>query len=294
MKISETAVHLSQLAMVSDTPHLDREILLSYVLQKPRSFCIAHPEYECTPEEKFQYMAVLKRRLEYETIDTIVGEKEFFGISFVVNSSVLSPRGETEWIVEEALRLMVEYDFSTIIDVGTGSGCILLSLMSHIQKMNPRIFLNTVFIGSDISEKALEVAQKNANILHLQKNVTFVHTDLLQKISLQNPVKTLILANLPYIPKSDVLPREVLQNDPHLALFSNKNGTGHYQRLFEQIPPNIGGFLWEFHPPQKAVLQTLVHKKFFKHDIRFYADIHEHVRFGKILLSSLKKEIIEI
>ncbi|MEI7510944.1 MAG: HemK/PrmC family methyltransferase [Candidatus Peregrinibacteria bacterium] len=291
MKISDTFPDVIALSSMSSSPHLDREILLSHILQKPRSFCIAHPEYTLTGEEEIRYKALLQRRMSFESMDQILGEKEFFGIPFCVNESVLSPRPETEWIVEEFLRLLAEFDkeprFSTVVDVGTGSGCILLSLAQSLQKTHPEVFSRMTFVGGDISEKALEVAKKNAEALHLLPFISFVLSDLLQNIPLLDPKKALLVANLPYIPEGDTLPPEVLLNDPHTALFSGETGVDHYLRLFSELPENIGGILFEFHPPQQNILKDSLLKRFPKANISFFSDFTGQMRFGKMIIDNL-------
>jgi len=162
--------------------------------------------------------------------------EEFYSLEFFVSKDVLTPRNETEILVNEVLKYAKNIDISayTYIDVGTGSGCIPIAILKNISTHFQSVF------GVDISEKALEVARKNRD-LHELSNILNIQKSFLLEIFFSQNFKTknlLITANLPYIKNGDFanMDTEVLKNDPHLALFGWENtGFELYEELFTQM-----------------------------------------------------------
>ena len=239
-----------------NNPHLEAEILLSAVLKKPREFILAHGEVLLSKKQITKYQRLLKRRFESEPIAYLIKHKEFYGLDFIVNKNVLIPRPETELLVEETLKLITRSSSTsasrrpastrrkrgerdgqpaTLIDVGTGSGCIIITL-AKLLGQELRI-MNHELWGIDISAKALAAAKQNAKIHGVGKKIKFLKGNLLKPI-IDNS-KFVILANLPYgwpAWKNNYSLNTIgLKFEPKIALFTNKQGLGLYEKLFRQI-----------------------------------------------------------
>lgn len=204
-----------KLRKISDSPILDCEILLAHVLKKPREFLYAHPNREVAENTKKKFEKLLRRRIKGEPIAYLISHKEFFGLDFYVDKRVMIPRPDTEALLEKIIKETKNKKI-TIVDVGTGSGCLAIALKKHLPQCE--------IIATDISKKALAVAGKNAK-KHKVK-IEFLHGDLLRP--LQEKVD-LIVANLPYLPKN-VSRKKNLKFEPQLAL-RNKGQT---KRLLKQ------------------------------------------------------------
>jgi len=176
-----------------------------------------------------RYDVLIARRLGREPVSQIVGVREFWGMDFEVSRDVLTPRPETELIVEEALAAFPDPPRGmAIVDVGTGSGCLAVALAKE--------FPTAEMIATDISEAALAVAQRNARRHGVNNRIAFVHSDILPPMQ---PVD-LIVSNPPYIPGKEAasLPPEVRNFEPEVALFAAEDGLQFYRRLFEQAALN--------------------------------------------------------
>lgn len=209
---------------------LDAELILAHTLGVERSFLHAHPEKELTEAQIRQSDHNLQRRAQNEPLAYITGVKSFYGRDFKVTKDVLIPRPETEVLIEIAKNLKP----ATVLDVGTGSGCIAITLAKELETAQ--------ITAVDISKKALKIAQENAQ-KHLAK-VDFRHSDLLS--DLKNTAKyDLIVANLPYVDqKWDWLSPE-LQFEPAIALFARDDGLEQIKKLIGQAPAHLkrGGHL---------------------------------------------------
>lgn len=223
---------------------LDINLIISAVLKKPREFVLAHPEYELITNHRLQITNYIKRRIKGEPLAYILGRKEFYGLNFKVDKNVLVPRPETEMMVEEAIkRITHNAQHITIVDVGTGSGCIIITLANVInyklQITNYKLF------GLDISQKALTVARQNAKIHEVNKKIKFLKSDLLNSVIKNKEIvigncELIIVANLPYLDagwKNLLKSTETrgLKFEPRIALYAGKDGLDAYRRLAEQI-----------------------------------------------------------
>lgn len=204
----------------TESARLDSILLLEHVLVTPRATLLAHPETDLPATTLVKLDIALQQRLSGLPIAYILNKKEFYGRDFIVSSDVLIPRPETESIVEIAKDLLLTSP--KILDIGTGSGCIAITLALEIPKSK--------VTGSDVSDEALAVAKQNAKALGAQ--VTFLHANLLQ--GLGNKHFDLICANLPYVPDGIVTSVEITQ-EPSTALFSGADGLNHYKTFFVQI-----------------------------------------------------------
>ncbi|MBI4779392.1 peptide chain release factor N(5)-glutamine methyltransferase [Candidatus Falkowbacteria bacterium] len=253
-------------------PHLEAEILLSAVLKKPREFILAHGEAGLTKPQIANFKSQIKKRLKGLPIAYLTGAKEFYGLDFIVNKNVLIPRPETELMVEEVLNFTPRGSRpAAFIDVGTGSGCIIIALAK--QNINGKLF------AIDISAKALTVAKQNARTHNVHKKIKFLKGDLLSPLIHNSAFKTadsdlIITANLPYgwkAWKNNCSMNTVgLKFEPQIALYAGKNGLELYEKLFKQINYLIYNtkykiqntiMLCEIDPRQTAKIKQLVKRE---------------------------------
>ena len=203
-----------------ESARLDAQILLCFALQIERAVLYAYPERTVDPAQLAFYRALLARRAQHEPIAYITGKKEFYGREFQVNANVLIPRPETELLVELALtsiRLrLAAGQLPVVADIGTGSGAIPVTIAVEEPRL-PSLY------ACDISPLALEVAQNNARLFNVIEHIHFVQGHL--ATALPVPVD-LLLANLPYVGTEEIgiMTRDVLDYEPHLALFSGPDG----------------------------------------------------------------------
>jgi len=235
-------------------PQLEAELLLSHTLRKPREYILAHGEERLTKSRVTRYELCVMKRLQGMPLAYITGRKEFYGLDFCVNKHVLVPRPETELMVEEALKHIAwntkygtrstkhgtrNMEHGTIIDVGTGSGCIIITL-AKILNLKSKI-LNLKFLATDISSSALTVARKNAKLHGVNNNIRFLRGNLFEPI-LKNPKHLknhknpiIVLANLPYLTPKQIKNSPTIEYEPKLALSAGPDGLKYYRELFKQI-----------------------------------------------------------
>ncbi len=278
---------------------MDSELLLSHVLGKPREFLLVHHDKELTSTQVLNYNSLIERKMKNEPLAYILGSQEFYGIDFQVDENVLIPRAETELLVEKTIKLVKRKKIPhTFIDIGTGSGCIILSLAKVLS--TKKNFSNFKFFAVDISAKALEVAKKNATNLKIEKNVSFFKGSLLSPI-IKNDLlpkpngksQLFILANLPYLSKEiyENSEKSVKEYEPKIALESGEEGLDHYRKLFEQIGKikkenkrqKITAFI-EISPEQKLIIESDIKSALPSAKIRFEKDLFRRWRFVKIAL----------
>ena len=201
----------------------DAWLLLSHVTGVSRAAYFMEPEKELANEQEEQYTAYIARRCERIPVQHLTGEQEFMGLTFAVNPHVLVPRQDTEVLVETVLeQLQPEM---TVLDMCTGSGCILVSLMKFGSKISGT--------GADVSEKALDVAEKNARSHEVQ--ATFVRGDLFENVE---GTFDIIVSNPPYIPTKTIeeLEAEVKLHDPFAALDGKEDGLYFYREIIKKAP----------------------------------------------------------
>jgi release factor glutamine methyltransferase len=214
-------------------PRLTAEVLLGFTLAADREYLVAHDDRELTPSEFDRFRNAISRRLSGIPLQYITGRQEFYGYSFEVTTDALIPRPETENIVDAVLEADPRQGVR-IFDVGTGSGCIAVTLAKEIEGAH-------VFAG-DISEKALQVARRNA--LNLEANIRLVCMDLLEAVEGEFDF---IVSNLPYVPPADYssVQREVRDHEPHIAVFAPSDPMELYRRLIHSAAERLrrGGYL---------------------------------------------------
>lgn len=202
---------------------LDAWYLLEYVTGVSRSQYFLDPEREVPQEQEVLYRQMIDKRSTHIPLQHLTGEQEFMGLTFKVNEHVLIPRQDTEVLVEEALNYV--RSGMDILDVCTGSGCILLSVLKLGEKKCRGILHGT---GVDLSREALQVAEENAG--RLQVEATFLHSDLFAEVQGQYDM---ILSNPPYIEKAvvETLEEEVRIHEPRMALDGGEDGLDFYRKI---------------------------------------------------------------
>jgi len=253
-----------------ESPRLNAEHLLAHALKRKRIELYLEFERELTEEELTPLRELVRRRGQGEPLQHLLATVEFCGRVFGCDKRALVPRPETEQLVE-LLKSRIPDPRSRILDVGTGSGVIALSLAA--------MFPEAAITATDISDDALALARENADGLGLTNRIEFLTGDLLLNV---NHVYDLIVANLPYVavPDRAALSREVL-HDPEVALFGGERGDELVRRLIETAPDKLkpGGLLaLELGLGQADDLAALMAAKNY-HDIRKEADYAGLTRF---------------
>lgn len=202
---------------------LDAWYLLEYAAHCTKNEYFLRPEKEVLPQEKQLYRTLIRKRSAHIPLQYLTGSQEFMGLSFFVDENVLIPRQDTEILVEEALRALGSG--MRVLDVCTGSGCILLSLL--------KLCAGLEGTGTDLSEKALQVAGENARRLGVE--ASFVQGDLFEPVSGKYDC---IVSNPPYIASRevDVLMEEVRDHEPRMALDGGEDGLYFYRKIAAQSP----------------------------------------------------------
>lgn len=238
----EGVAHLRQLG--NQNPDLDVELLLGHVFSMEREMVLAHTTDVASEDQISLFRDLLKRRAAEEPIAYIIGYKPFFGHDFIVTPDVLIPRPDSEVLVHALLDMEQERgEAKTVVEVGIGSGAISLSVARHLPACR--------FIGYEISEKALAVAQQNLDLSGVL-NVEFHLGSYLDEF---HDKADYIIANLPYIPhrEMDLLPVTVRDFEPGLALEGGEDGLDPYRFLLSDIILKLrsGGWVFmEMHPEQ--------------------------------------------
>jgi release factor glutamine methyltransferase len=233
-----------QLEPYSESATLDAQVLLAHLLGKPRAWVLAHPEAVFSGEQEGALEQALRRLQHGEPLPYVLGEWEFFGLSFQVTPVVLIPRPETELLVEQALQwlgarpkvLANASQRLCLADIGTGSGCIAVALASRL----PGIQL----LATDISEAALQVARHNAWRHQAADRLHFLQADLLDAIAPTSAFH-LLCANLPYIPHETLTSLPIFKQEPTLATDGGADGLQWIDRLLHAARSRLapGGLL---------------------------------------------------
>lgn len=204
---------------------LDSLILLEHVTRLNKAYILAHQDDELSTKQILELNKLLSRRCKREPIAYITGKKEFFGREFYVNKNTLIPRPESESFIDLLKKYKVTHQ--NIIDVGCGSG--ILGITTKLELPSNNIIL------SDVSKKALNIAKINLKKYNL--NLPLLQADLLnlpESLNITDNNPTVVLANLPYVPKSLKIDPELIY-EPKLALFAQNKGMKYYQLLWEQL-----------------------------------------------------------
>jgi release factor glutamine methyltransferase len=266
-----------ELAAVSDTPSLDAQTLLGHILGRPRAWLLAHPGASLTPKQARTLAAAAARVAQGEPLPYVIGRWEFFGLDFTVSPQVLIPRPETELLVETGLAWLRAHPGRQLAaDVGTGSGCIAISLVVNQPDL--------AVLATDISRPALQVSAANASRHAVSKRVWFLQADLLPPLARKFD---LICANLPYIPSETLQKLKVFQREPTLALDGGPTGLSPITRIIQsaagQLAPG-GLLLLEIEAFQGEASFRLARQAFPQADIRVLPDLAGNDRLLSVRL----------
>ena len=234
------------------------KMLAKHILNMTNVEIIINEEKEISEEEKNRYDFALTEIVKGIPVQYITHNQEFMGMNFYVNEDVLIPQPDTEILVEEVIKLCKNYkDNIKILDICTGSGAIGISIVKSVENIN--------LIASDISDKALEIAKKNAKNNEILNRIDFVKSDMFENI---NDKFDIIVSNPPYIETNviNTLSKQV-QNEPHLALDGGKDGLDFYRILANQakeyLKPN-GYLCMEIGYNQKDKVEQLLKENGYK------------------------------
>jgi release factor glutamine methyltransferase len=251
--------------------------LVAHVLDRDRSFILSHAEDPIDEEQSARLHAYLKRRAGGEPLQYITGHQEFFGLDFEVTGDVLIPRPETELLVESALKLAAGQAAAPFIcDVGTGSGCIAISLLHELRDI-PGVRA----VAVDISPRAISVAQRNAARHSVTEQIDFVVSDCFASLDQRDPQQSsfdLIVSNPPYIEESAMnnLQREVRDFEPRAALVAGADGLAVIRGLLLEAGNFLktgGHFLFEIGFDQSPAVEQLIDRNTWK-----LLDIHKDLQ----------------
>lgn len=206
-----------------ESPKLKARLLLQYVLDKPRQYIIVYDNKEIDKQQQWQYFVNIEKLTKGIPLQHITHRQEFMKMDFFVDENVLIPRPDTEILVEEVIKIAQKYNSPRILDLCTGSGAIAISLKKFVP--------NADITAVDISEKALEIAKKNAE--KLEAKINFVKSNLFDK--LDNKKFDIIVSNPPYIRKDEIKKlSEEVQKEPKIALDGGEDGLDFYRIITEQ------------------------------------------------------------
>ena len=238
-----------------DSPAIDARLLLEAAAGASRTDILTDPYRAVADDQRQAYEAMVERRLRREPVSRILGKKGFWKIMLNVTPDVLSPRPDTETLLDVALLAFAPHEAFSVIDLGTGSGAILLALLSERTAATG--------VGSDISSEALAVARENAANLDLNGRATFLRTEWAAGFA--DHSFDLVVSNPPYIPTDHIagLDPEVRDHDPHLALDGGPDGLQAYRDLAPEVMRILkpGGVFaveigWDQGPQVKALFEA--------------------------------------
>ena len=260
-----------------ENPRLEIEIFLQHILDCKKIDLYVNFENEVSSHDLNTLKGYIKRRLENEPSQYIVGKSNFYGRNFYVDNNVLIPRPETEILINACIEFLSMKDNPEIIDIGTGSGCIGITLAKEIPSSN--------VIAIDCSEEALAVAEKNAKNIGI-KNIDFVKSDFLkQTIDLR---ADLLVSNPPYIPKEDIsnLMADVKEYEPSKALTDNLDGLEFYRVFSKKFDPIIkidGALIVEVGKDKHPLRAKKIFEKFGHANIEMINDYNGDIRVLKVM-----------
>ena len=223
MKINETLKWAStQLTQSCERPRFEAELLLAYHLQKDRTYLHAFDSNEVSDIEN--YKTLIKRRVNHEPYEYIVGEASFYDIELNVEAGVLIPRPETEILIDLVAEIIKEEKIRNIAEIGVGSGAISIVLARKFRNLN--------ITATDICDTPLKVAKRNSEKYQVTNRINIIKSNILDELSLTELVEVeLVVSNPPYIAEDFILESNVVDYEPKEALFGGRVG----DELFKQI-----------------------------------------------------------
>lgn len=249
---------------------IDAKVLLMFVLNIDKVTLLTSDD-EISEDNYNKYLELLKRRANFEPVAYITNDAEFMSLPFYVDSSVLIPRGDTEILVEECISLIKRYSLKSMLDMCTGTGAIAISTVHYT---------NILATATDISQKCIDIARKNATINNVDNRIKFVLSDLFENINGEK--FDIIASNPPYIGSDEMetLMNDVKDYEPHLALTDNKDGLTFYEKITKEAYNHLNdnGFLiFEIGYAQKEAVTEILLKNNFK-NVKDLKDLNGHDR----------------
>jgi release factor glutamine methyltransferase len=226
----------SQLSSVSDSPRLDIEIFLTHILNQNRTWLFTWPDKQLTVDQKKTFDEFFQRRLTGEPVAHIIGQREFWSLPLMVNNSTLIPRPDTELLVEAVLGLFPAHEPRRLLDLGTGTGAIVLALANEKKQWK--------CVAVDKEAASVELAEKNRANLHLP-NVRILQSDWFSALE-NEPAFDVIVSNPPYIDPTDQhLTQGDVRFEPLSALIADNNGLADLEFIIARAPSYLvnGGWL---------------------------------------------------
>jgi release factor glutamine methyltransferase len=255
----------------------DARLLLAAATGLATSEIIARPERPLSAQEQTRLQAMLKRRCAREPVSRILGAREFYGRRFALSRATLDPRPDSEAVIETALGIAEREGWRArpirILDIGTGSGCLLLTLLAELPLATG--------LGTDISAAALETAALNAVSLGVAERASFAQRDALAGI---DEAFDLVLSNPPYIPSGDIgeLSTEVREYDPRTALDGGPDGLDIYRKIIADLyRVGRGWVIFEVGAGQADAVALLLQQAFVKTrqaEVTRHSDLGGHTR----------------
>ena len=262
MNISELLYSGSKVLKLNNigTHQLDSELVLSNLLKKQRENLIVDSNKKVSDDTIIHFEKLISRRANREPLAYILKNREFWSKNFLVNRDTLIPRPETELLCENIIKIFRNKNLH-MLDIGTGSGCIILSILTELQRAKG--------IGIDISKKAIEVAKKNSNKFGLNTRVKFFNKSL---EDLNNYKFDLVVSNPPYIRTSDIknLPEDVKRFEPKIALDGGKDGLDVIRKVIyksKNILKRLGWLALEIGYGQQYKVSQILKKQNFKEEL---------------------------
>ena len=259
MNIQETlnkAVKILNKSNIKNS-YLDSEILLSKTINKDRKYIILNSQEQLSKKSLKNFSNLIKRRKKSEPIAYLINKKEFWNHTFYIDCNVLIPRPDTEILVEETLKLFSKSSKLRMLDIGTGSGCILLSILKERR--------NFLGIGIDISKNAIKVANFNAKLQQLSNRVKFYKSDVDKFLIGKYDI---VLSNPPYIKKKDLkyLEKDIADYEPKTALDGGRDGFSKITKVINKASKLVkknGRFILEIGFDQKNKTIDILKKNSF-------------------------------
>jgi release factor glutamine methyltransferase len=263
------------LRALEDEPPSSLYALAAHILQRPAYWPQAHPEFQLNPEQLSTLDRQLQLLLSGHPLPYLLHNQSFYGLDFYVDPQVLIPRPETELLVETALAWLAQHPQTHLAaDIGTGSGCIALSIAHHCQQVH--------FTATDFSLASLQIARRNRTSLALEERVDLLQCDLLSAVNVQFD---LICANPPYIPSAKLPALAVAQHEPVSALDGGPDGLRLIERLLQQAVTRLkpgGLLLLEMEFSQSEAIQPLIRSYFPHARVTIKPDLNQLPRLAAV------------
>ncbi len=280
---------VTRLMPLSDTPQLDAQVLLAHIVEKPRTWLLAHTSWVADLRAEKRLEKLVRRLEQGEPLPYVLGHWEFYGLDFHLTPDVLIPRPETELLVESAIGwLRAPRSEETgaqdrmVADIGTGSGCIAVSLAKNV----PGIHV----LATDISPAAIKVAKSNAKRAKVLSQINFLTCDILPEkmdaVSGMRPLD-LLCANLPYIPTEKLHRLPIYGHEPALALDGGPDGLDPFRKLFKLVPDWMAPaarILLEVESTRGAAVLSLAYDAFTDASFHLHQDLAGRDRLFEIQL----------